>query len=130
MNILLGLVLRWVLPGLGAIAVIAILVLALQNRGLRQDNATLVNEAKADAAEIKSKSDQIAVLQDGINRRNAEIARQSAEGRARMDATSARLDATPDAELPAGFNDPLTGASACERAEEVRGRLLNGMAPK
>ena len=124
--LLLGII-RWLSPGLLAILLLVCGVVGFQNYSLRHQVATLSAEVMSTKASLELSRANAERLGAGIDIQNAGIDRQGAEGAARVEATTERLRAFPDAAMPAIFDAPLTGATACERADEVRGRLLEAI---
>lgn len=112
--------LSFISPPILAIAVLALVWLAAQNALLRD------GKARAEARVILLDA-QVSQLEAGRASQNAAIARQEAEGAARRSATQGRLEAFPTIGLPASFDAPLVGLTACDRAEEVRGRLIEAL---
>jgi len=118
-------VLGFVSPYLLIAALVWLGWLGVQNATLHRENATL----SADLAEANRKlgASEITILHqaENIARQNAAVTALHDEGEARRSATEARLREFQGVALPPDWSAPLTGATACERAEEVRDRLLN-----
>ena len=117
-------VLGFVSPYLLVAALVWLGWLGVQNATLRHQNATL--SASLADANRKLGASEITILHqaENIARQNAGIAAQGAAGKAATAATEARLREFKGVALPPDWSAPLTGATACERAEEVRDRLM------
>lgn len=124
--VLLGII-RWLSPGLLAMLLLVCGVLGFQNYGLRHQVATLSAEVTTTKASLELARANVERLGAGIDRQNAALDSVQRRGEAALSETEARLRAFPDATMPAAFDAPLTGATACERADEVRARLLEAI---
>ncbi len=111
-------------PFLSAIAVILAPSLAILLWMASAENARLergLAAAEASLALSRANADR---LQGALDRQSAAVAAQGAAGQAAMAATEERLRAFSDAAMTPEWAAPLTGATECERAQEVRGRFL------
>jgi len=117
-------VLGFVSPYLLIAALVWLGWLGVQNATLHRENATLSADLAEANRKLGASEITIAHLGESLSRQNAATQALHDEGEARRSATDSRLRAFPDAGLPQGWSAPLTGATACERAEEVRDRLM------
>lgn len=118
---MLGLVAPYIM---GAMLLVTV-GLAINNMMLRRANADLTADVEIMRGKLARAEMQIDSLRDGIDRQNAGIEAQAQAGRERLEATTGRLQAFPAPDMPPGFGAPLTGVTECDRAQEVRGRILD-----
>lgn len=112
--------LSFISPPLLAVALVGLVVLGIQNAALREGKS----RAEAQVILLQAQYDILAAARQS---QNAAIDRQAAEGEARRSATESRLEAFPTVGLPVSFDAPLTGATACDRAEDARSRLIESL---
>lgn len=111
-------------PFLSALAVLALPTVAILLLMSNAENARLSRDLATTRASLALAEANGTRLQADLDRQNAATQTLHDEGEARRSATEARLREFKGVALPPDWSAPLTGATACERAEEVRDRLM------